>query len=580
MIGQLVGNYKIEEKLGEGGMGAVYKGVDTMLDREVAIKALRPELASQTSVVERFRSEAVTLAKLNHPNIAALYTMFRQGEELYMVLEFVRGETLDSIIQKRGAMSADEMIPVFCQILDGIDHAHELGIVHRDIKPANMMLTEKGTLKVLDFGIARLLGSARMTRAGNIIGTLEYMAPEQVKGQETDARSDIYALGMMLYEVLTGRTPFDTENEFELMKLQTESMPTPPSEINPAIPEAVEAAIMQAIQKDPNERFQTAGEFRETLLDAGYAASGRMRGTTGTHVGRAQSRPSSPAISQPGVNKTSEAKTKISADTKIAAKTKVAAKREAEPKATKLGSPAIDETPATAPEDTTPKATRLGKASAAAATGAATASTDAAKATRLGVANATAGEQRAFVADANASSQAAYAADLNAGNESANSFFSKLTAVHYAGAGLAALVLVGALVAVPLMFSGGGKNEQTTKPTVEAQKPAEKPAIIEMPKSEPPASSVSSAPTTQQQPPAATAPAMDKGLQSLAPGETVKSGDTSSPADSAPKSTAQKPPEKREAAAPPKQAAPKPAAPAKPKQGGGGSARCALTGDC
>ena len=118
MIGQIVGNYKIEEKLGEGGMGAVYKGVDTMLDREVAIKALRPELASQTSVVERFRTEAVTLAKLNHPNIATLYSMFRQGEELYMVLEFVRGETLDSIMQKRGALPAEEAIPVFCQVLD------------------------------------------------------------------------------------------------------------------------------------------------------------------------------------------------------------------------------------------------------------------------------------------------------------------------------------------------------------------------------------------------------------------------------------------------------------------------------
>lgn len=260
MIGQIVGNYKIEEKLGEGGMGAVYKGVDTMLDREVAIKALRPELASQTSVVERFRTEAVTLAKLNHPNIATLYSMFRQGDELYMVLEFVRGETLDSIMQKRGALPAEEAIPVFCQVLDGIDHAHELGIVHRDIKPANMMLTEKGTLKVLDFGIARLLGSARMTRAGNIIGTLEYMAPEQVKGLETDGRSDIYALGMMLYEVLTGRLPFQTENEFELMKAQTEMMPTPPREINPAIPEAVEAAILRAIQ-NPDDRFQSGGDF-------------------------------------------------------------------------------------------------------------------------------------------------------------------------------------------------------------------------------------------------------------------------------------------------------------------------------
>ncbi len=223
MIGRVIGTYKIQSKIGEGGMGAVYKGVDTMLDREVAIKALKPELASQTAIVERFRSEAVTLAKLHHPNIATLYSLLREGDELFMVLEYVRGQSLDEILNRRGALSADEVIPVFCQILDGINHAHEFGIIHRDIKPANMMLTETGTLKVLDFGIARLLGSNRMTRAGNIIGTLEYMAPEQVRGLETDARSDTYSLGMMLYEMLTGKAPFETENEFELMKLQTET---------------------------------------------------------------------------------------------------------------------------------------------------------------------------------------------------------------------------------------------------------------------------------------------------------------------------------------------------------------------
>lgn len=281
MIGRVIGTYKIQSKIGEGGMGAVYKGVDTMLDREVAIKALKPELASQTSIVERFRSEAVTLAKLHHPNIATLYSLLRDGDELYMVLEYVRGQSLDEILSRRGALPAEEVIPVFCQILDGINHAHEFGIIHRDIKPANMMLTENGTLKVLDFGIARLLGSNRMTRAGSIIGTLEYMAPEQVRGLETDARSDTYSLGMMLYEVLTGKTPFDTENEFELMKLQTESLPPMPRSINPTITEEVQAAILRAIQKDPEHRFQTAGDFREALLDAGYAENGVLRRITG-----------------------------------------------------------------------------------------------------------------------------------------------------------------------------------------------------------------------------------------------------------------------------------------------------------
>src|SRR5947209_3666965 len=276
MIGQIVGNYKIEQKLGEGGMGAVFRGVDMMLEREVAIKFLRPELSAQPQVVERFRSEAVTLAKLNHPNIATLFNFMRQGDSFFMVLEFVRGATLDNVIQQRGALPSEQAIPLFCQVLDGIQHAHDFGIIHRDIKPANMMLTDKGTLKVLDFGIARILGTARMTRQGNIIGTIEYMSPEQVRGFETDARSDIYSLGMLLYELLTARCPFDMQNEFELMKAQIEQYPVPPRQLNPAIPEAVEQAIWKSIQKDPAQRFQSASEFRTFLLNAGFAATGRI----------------------------------------------------------------------------------------------------------------------------------------------------------------------------------------------------------------------------------------------------------------------------------------------------------------
>jgi serine/threonine-protein kinase len=276
MIGQVFGNYKITQKLGEGGMGEVFRGVDMMLEREVAIKFLRPELASQPQVVERFRSEAVTLAKLQHANIATLYNFMRQGDSFVMVLEFVRGVTLDHVIQQRGAIPVESAIPIFCQMLDGIQEAHSEGIIHRDIKPANMMLTEKGTLKVLDFGIARILGTARMTRQGNIIGTIEYMSPEQVRGFETDARSDIYSLGMLLYEMLTARCPFDIQNEFELMKAQIEQYPMPPRQLNPAIPEVVEQAIWKAIAKDPAQRFQSASEFRAFLLNAGFAASGRI----------------------------------------------------------------------------------------------------------------------------------------------------------------------------------------------------------------------------------------------------------------------------------------------------------------
>ena len=266
MIGKVIGNYKIVEKIGEGGMGAVYRGLDTMLEREVAIKMLRPELASQPEVLERFRTEAVTLAKLNHPNIATLYSFMRDGEDYFMAMEFVRGQTFDELIRRFGAMMIERAVPLFCQALDGIDHAHRMGIIHRDIKPANVMLTDSGAVKVMDFGIARVLGSARMTRQGNVVGTIEYMSPEAVRGLEVDARSDVYSLGILLYEMLTGRVPFDSTSEFEMMKMQVEQAPQPPRTFTANIPIEIEQAIMRALAKKPAARFQTAGEFRAVLL--------------------------------------------------------------------------------------------------------------------------------------------------------------------------------------------------------------------------------------------------------------------------------------------------------------------------
>jgi len=324
MIGNTIGSYKVTEKIGEGGMGSVYKGVDLMLEREVAIKALRPELARQPDIVERFRAEAVTLAKLNHPNIATLFSFLRQGDDFFMVMEFVRGETLDSALRRSGGMSVERAVPLFCQALEGIDHAHRFGIIHRDIKPANMMLTASppvpgavatGSIKVMDFGIARVLGSARMTRQGNVIGTVEYMSPEQVRGQETDARSDIYSLGILLYEMLTGRVPFHSESEYELMRSQCDDAPPPPREFVSSIPLPIEQAIMRALAKNPEARFQSAGELRAALLGtpAGATAAAPAQ-TLAAPVGGAAS--AGGAVSAPAASPSSEQAAK---ETRLAA---------------------------------------------------------------------------------------------------------------------------------------------------------------------------------------------------------------------------------------------------------------------
>lgn len=278
MIGTVAGSFKILEEIGEGGMGKVYKGVDTMLDREVAIKVLRPELVSQPHLVERFRSEAMTLAKLNHPNIAMLYAFFQQEQHFYMVLEFVRGETLDKRIRRTGLLAYDQALKVFLLTLEAIGYAHSMNIVHRDIKPNNIMITEAEDVKVMDFGIARVLGSERMTREGSMIGTPEYMAPEQIRGMEVDPRTDIYALGILLYEMLTGRLPFMNQNQFELMRAHIELPPPSPRSYAPHLPESMERVMLQALAKRKEDRFASAYEFRDAILALPDLPTGALPG--------------------------------------------------------------------------------------------------------------------------------------------------------------------------------------------------------------------------------------------------------------------------------------------------------------
>ncbi|MEO0559562.1 MAG: protein kinase [Bacteroidota bacterium] len=267
MIGRVIGNYRIDAKLGQGGMGAVYKGLDLMLERPVAIKALRADIAASPQHVERFRQEARTLARLLHPHIATLYALLREGDDLYMVMEFVEGETFEAVLHRERRIPVDHALRLFDQALRGIDHAHQRGIIHRDVKPANFMVMPSGTVKVMDFGIARLLGTTRMTQTRHAIGTAEYMAPEQVRAREVDARTDVYALGILLYEMVTGRVPFEAESSFETMQAHLQAAPRPPRVLTSDLPESVEAAILTALAKAPEDRHASVADFREALAD-------------------------------------------------------------------------------------------------------------------------------------------------------------------------------------------------------------------------------------------------------------------------------------------------------------------------
>jgi serine/threonine-protein kinase len=274
MLGETIGQYRIEKKLGEGGVGEVFRAVDLMLRRAVAVKRLRPELSSREDVAERFLSEAQTLALLNHPNIATLYAFERQGESLFMVMEYVEGETISSLVRRRGPLPPSTALPLFAQALDGIGYAHERGIVHRDIKGSNLILTPDEVVKVMDFGIARVLGSERMTLMGQLVGTPEYMSPEQIRGEETDARADIYALGVLLYMLLAGRLPFTARSDFDLMRAKVESPPPPLTRFAPELPEGLEEAIQGALATDPRDRIESTAAFREALSPLLAASEG------------------------------------------------------------------------------------------------------------------------------------------------------------------------------------------------------------------------------------------------------------------------------------------------------------------
>jgi serine/threonine protein kinase len=282
-----VGHYELREVLGEGGIGRVYAGYDTVLQREVAIKSLRPELLRDSNFLARFRAEATSLARLNHPNITTVHALINESRNMYMVMELVRGETLEDLLKRRnGPLGLREGLGIIAQAADGLAYAHSMGVIHRDIKPANLMITEGGLVKIMDFGIARARGSQRLTRDGSIVGTLAYMAPEQLRGEPGDERSDLYSLAIVLYETLSGAVPFSAASDYDLMQAQIHTRPAPLGSSIPGVAGRVERAMMKALAKKAEQRFATVKEFKDALGASAPPLAGAEDGVNG---GRAAS---------------------------------------------------------------------------------------------------------------------------------------------------------------------------------------------------------------------------------------------------------------------------------------------------
>ncbi len=263
-VGQQIGEYEVVGKLGAGGLGVVYEVRHLISRRAEAMKVLLPDQMGTPEMAERFRREVQLLATLNHVNIAALHNAFYYDSQLVMVMELIHGETLRNRSMRVATPLAKAMSYAH-QILSALAVAHRAGIVHRDIKPSNVMVTEQDVIKLLDFGIAISGGSADLTNPGFLVGSLNYMSPEQVSGGKATARSDIYSVGVTLYELMTGELPITGATNYEIMTGHLQRVPVPPIELNAVVPRAVSDAIMRALAKDPQERFATAEAFALAL---------------------------------------------------------------------------------------------------------------------------------------------------------------------------------------------------------------------------------------------------------------------------------------------------------------------------
>ena len=264
--GSVIGNrYKIQEKIGNGGMATVYKALDQILNRYVAVKVLREEFTTDEEFIKRFNAEAQSAARLTHPNIVSVYDVGQEYNIYYIVMELIQGKTLKQIIQEDGHLSWKWSVNIAIQIASALEMAHKNNIIHRDIKPHNIMITEDGVAKVTDFGIAKAVSNSTITAFGTTLGSVHYFSPEHARGGYTDSKSDLYSLGVVMYEMVTGKVPFDADTPVSIALKHMQEEPVPPIKVNKEIPFAVNQIILKAMKKDPNERYQNASEMIKDL---------------------------------------------------------------------------------------------------------------------------------------------------------------------------------------------------------------------------------------------------------------------------------------------------------------------------
>ena len=260
--------YEIIKTIGEGGMANVYLANDTILDRKVAIKVLRGDLSNDEKFIRRFKREALSVSNLSHPNIVEVYDVGEEDGNYYIVMEYIDGKTLKQLLQKRGALTLTEVIDIMSQLTDGLSHAHEAYIIHRDIKPQNIMIEDNGLVKITDFGIAMAINSTQLTQTNSVMGSVHYLPPEQANGKGSTVKSDIYSLGILMYELLTGSVPFKGDNAVEIaLKHMKEKIPSIRKQ-NPTIPQSVENIVLKATAKNPKNRYDTVKEMYNDLQSA------------------------------------------------------------------------------------------------------------------------------------------------------------------------------------------------------------------------------------------------------------------------------------------------------------------------